>query len=117
MRVIERKTSIFCNVVVVYIVAQKPNPLCYSDLLLQLPRYLTFDRTRQIRPFYTEFCVYQKADGPKGTVNDTTATEEPQLPEVLCSKISRLYDTEGRLQQGCTSFFTLQRFGADSEDG
>ena len=73
---------------------------------IQLPRYLNFDRTRQLRPFSTEFCVYQKADRPE---------EADALPEVVCSKIERVYNYEGSLKQGCTSFFTFQRFGEGDE--
>jgi hypothetical protein len=40
----------------------------------------------------------------------------PALPELLCSKSSRLYSADGGLKQGCTSFFTLQRFGTDDAD-
>jgi hypothetical protein len=39
----------------------------------------------------------------------------PALPELLCSKSSRLYSADGGLKQGCTSFFTLQRFGTDGD--
>jgi hypothetical protein len=35
----------------------------------------------------------------------------PQLPKLVCSKIARVYNYEGRLKQGITSFFTLKRFG------
>jgi hypothetical protein len=98
--------------------------LLFVFIFLQLPRYLIFDRTRQIKPFYTEFCVFQStkakeengvsADGSGSLNNDE---EMPALPELLCSKISRLYSADGQLQQGCTSFFTLQRFGAtDAEE-
>jgi hypothetical protein len=48
--------------------------------------------------------------------DENTEDDMPALPEVLCSKISRLYNADGQLQQGCTSCFTLQRFGADAEE-
>jgi hypothetical protein len=78
---------------------------------IQVPRFLNFDRTRQIRPFYTEFCCYQKA--ALSTRED--AAEEIVLPNIVCSKISRVYNYEGRLKQGCTSFYSLKRFGLEDE--
>jgi hypothetical protein len=94
-----------------------------GSYVIQVPRYLRFDEgtgndaTRRIRPFYTEFSVFQSA----ATRIDTTDSEN--LPEVVCSKISRVYNYEGKLKQGITSFFNLQRFvneeeneGGDDED-
>lgn len=78
---------------------------------IQVPRFLNFDRTRQLRPFYTEFCCYQKT----ATVVGEGSDEEIVLPDVVCSKISRVYNYEGRLKQGCTSFYNLKRFGIDEE--
>jgi hypothetical protein len=70
-----------------------------------------------VRPFYTEFCVYQAADGiPKeGTDDALDSDEQVALPDVVCSKIARVYNYEGRLKQGCTSFFTFKRFGMEEE--
>ena len=78
---------------------------------IQVPRFLNFDRTRQLRPFYTEFCCYQKSTLPE----QENSQEEIALPDVVCSKISRVYNYEGRLKQGCTSFLSLKRFGMDDE--
>ena len=70
---------------------------------IQLPHYLNFDQTRQIRLFSTEFCVYQKAEVDQESSEDAMA-----LPELVCSKIERVYNYEGSLKQGCTSFFTFK---------
>ncbi|GAX24303.1 hypothetical protein FisN_4Lh415 [Fistulifera solaris] len=78
---------------------------------IQVPRFLNFDRTRQIRPFYTEFCCYLKA----ALLTREDAPEETVLPDIVCSKISRVYNYEGRLKQGCTSFYSLKRFGMEDE--
>jgi len=71
-----------------------------------------FDKTRQIRPFYTEFCVFQ------GTAPDEEENGggDLPLPDLVCSKISRVYNYEGNLKQGCTSFFTFKRFGTDKDE-
>jgi hypothetical protein len=41
--------------------------------------------------------------------NSETNEETIRLPELCCSKIARVYNFEGKLKQGCTSFFTLRR--------
>jgi hypothetical protein len=98
---------------------------------VQVPRYINFDpsaasisRTLS-KPFLTEFSVYQRAPSTnEGTkINSEiispsvesagTSVDEENLPELVCSKIGRLYNFEGRLKQGVTSFYTFKRFGAD----
>jgi hypothetical protein len=76
---------------------------------IQLPRYLNFnsEATKNVKPFFSEFCVYQSAEEAEA--------EGDALPEVCCSKISRVYNFEGKLKQGCTSFYTFKRFGSDGE--
>jgi hypothetical protein len=54
----------------------------------------------------------EESDASGGFNNDESM---PALPELLCSKSSRLYSADGGLKQGCTSFFTLQRFGTDED--
>lgn len=88
----------------------------YGCVSIQVPRFLKFDSTRRVRPFYTEFSVFQSADGePRPAVGNDISDVERQLPEVICSKISRVYNYEGKLKQGVTSFFSLQRFGGEDE--
>lgn len=43
--------------------------------------------------------------GTDGSADEVDIT----LPELCCSKIARVYNHEGSLKQGCTSFFTLRR--------
>lgn len=84
---------------------------------IHVPRFLRFDRSRRVRPFYTEFAVYQRSNDPVLTnpsIGDPIENSEA-LPEVICSKIARIYNYEGKLKQGVTSFFTLQRFGDEGE--
>ena len=83
----------------------------FVPVLSQLPRYLNFDLTRRIRPFYTEFCVYQKADDSQSKIGEES--DAVSLSDVVCSKSARVYNFEGRLKQGCTSFYTLKRFGTE----
>jgi hypothetical protein len=82
--------------------------------MMQVPRFLKFDSTRRVRPFYTEFSVYQSTDAPSTGVDDSSDDTTPLL-EVICSKIARVYNYDGKLKQGVTSFFTLQRFGSEGE--
>jgi hypothetical protein len=84
---------------------------------LQVPRYLNFDKASvsgTAKPFYTEFGLFQATEGKSQTFGDDE--EEISLPELCCSKISRVYNFEGRLKQGCTSFYTFQRFGMDETE-
>jgi hypothetical protein len=78
------------------------------------PRYLNFDQQNgnQKKPFCTEFCLYQATDAVEITQDNV---EERALPEVCCSKMYRVYNFQGKLKQGCTSIFTLQRFGEEEE--
>ena len=80
---------------------------------IQVPRYLTFDRTQSNarRPFATEFAVYQSA--PSDTPDDEN--EAAAMPKLVCSKSSRIYNFESLLKQGCTSFFTFKRFGTEKD--
>jgi hypothetical protein len=78
----------------------------HGSVSIQVPRYLKFDSTRRVRPLYTEFTVYQSSAA-------SSSDEADLLPELICSKISRLYNYEGKLKQGVSSFFTLQRFGSE----
>lgn len=80
---------------------------------VQVPRYLKFDK-RQVRPFTTEFTVFQSA--PKRSNAEDVSNDEPDLKDMICSKVSRVYNYEGRLKQGCTSFFTFKRFGTEKQD-
>lgn len=93
---------------------------------IQVPRYITFDTSssRTPKPFYTEFSIFQSVPTDDLTVGGATSKsvmdmsddDVQNLPDVVCSKICRLYDFEGKLKQGSTSFYTLRRFGLDNSD-
>ena len=63
---------------------------------------------KKVKPFYTEFCVYQSTG---------IEAKKEVLPDLYCSKIARLYNYEGKLKQGCSSFYTLNRYLSDEMDG
>lgn len=95
---------------------------------VQVPRYITFDpsstrSTTRSKPFYTEFCIFQSVTNEDSTVGGipsplgiSRSEGDMNLPEVVCSKICRLYSFDGKMKQGSTSFYTLQRFGIDDSD-
>lgn len=89
-----------------------------GSVSIQLPRYLTFDRTSNPRgngrPFCTEFAVYQSA--PPDTEIPDNEGDVSALPKLVCSKATRVYNYEGLLKQGCTSFFNFKRFGSEKDD-
>lgn len=69
-----------------------------------------------MKPFFTEFCVYQSADVQDDDEAETNSSgdgeeedAEIKLPELCCSKNARVYNYQGNLKQGCSSFFTLRR--------
>jgi hypothetical protein len=87
---------------------------------VQVPRYVNFDptattsRTSAVtKPFYTEFSVFQGATPTTDQCSDGIPLTEKDL---CCSKISRLYNFEGKLKQGCTSFYTFKRFEVEDDD-
>ena len=89
--------------------------LVLGSVSMQLPRYLNFDSSassnRPAKPFVTEFCLYQSSG--IGELTEQTVDETP-LPDIICSKISRVYNYQGtRLKQGVSSFYTLSRYGED----
>lgn len=116
--------------------------------IIQVPQYVNFDDdggTSLLKPFYTEFALFQATesenkdsnDEDDNTDDDTTTTvkellddiesksieelllleEEAMknLPQLICSKISRIYNYQGKLKQGSTSFFQLKRFGTEED--
>ena len=94
---------------------------------IYVPRYLNFEQKgSNPKPFYTEFALCQST--PAGNGNDGKQESLPRLgaevdeeeslqfPVLCLSRSSRVYNHEGRLKQGCTSFFTFKRFGVDDDD-
>ena len=91
-------------------------------------------RSSSQTPFLTEFGVFQQStivnaqDSEDtsvsslplaGSLTDDELLQEldtmdgPALPELVCSKVARIYNFEGSLKQGCSSFYTLKRFGSE----
>jgi hypothetical protein len=63
-------------------------------------------------PYLTEFIEFLKPDKPQIAKSD----EEP-VPEGFCSRITRLYNLDGSLNQASTGFFSLNRIEVEgSED-
>ena len=92
---------------------------------VQVPRYVNFDPSATtpraaavIKPFFTEFGIFQSALLPEGPDEDgiIDVNVKSDKEEICCSKIGRLYNFEGRLRQGCTSFYTFKRFEVDEDD-
>jgi hypothetical protein len=86
-----------------------------GSVSIQAPRYLNFDKDaskKAVKPFFTEFCLYQATEGGKMDASDEN---ESSLPELCCSKISRVYNYAGQLKQGISSFYTFKRFGVEEE--
>jgi hypothetical protein len=84
-----------------------------GSVSVQVPRYLNFDKgasKKAVEPFFTEFCLYQSTEDGKMDASDE---DEGSLPELCCSKISRVYNYAGQLKQGVSSFYTFKRFGVE----
>jgi len=89
-----------------------------GSVYIKAPRSLSFScSTGRVRPFFTEFAVFQKKNCAKSTFADALRnanTEESSFaakhlnsPEIFCSAQTRLYGSDGRLQQGTSSFYNL----------
>jgi len=92
---------------------------------VQVPRYVNFDPSATTsraaavtKPFYTEFGIFQSGFASNDSNSDglVNIKGNSNLEEICCSKIGRLYNFEGRLKQGCTSFCTFKRFDVDDDD-
>jgi len=96
-----------------------------GSFFVRLPRYVNFDPSATtsravavLKPFYTEFGIFQNGSPQNGVNSDgvVDVIEKSNAGEIFCSKIGRLYNFEGRLKQGCTSFYTFNRFDVDDDD-
>lgn len=90
---------------------------------IQAPRYLSFDQAAgRSKPFFTEFGIFQSnevesdKDSSKVIIDVDGEDKDLKFPVLCFSKISRVYNYEGRLKQGATSFYTFKRFGVDDVD-
>lgn len=88
---------------------------------IRAPRYLSFDQ-KKAKPFYTEFAIFQTTKVGDESSRMLEAMDidsdggDVKFPSLCFSKISRVYNHEGRLKQGSTSFYTFKRFGIDETD-
>lgn len=65
-----------------------------------------------MQPFHTEFAIFQKRSLPASEMkNEIGLSEEEafQAPELFCSKLTRLYGTDGKLSQATSTFFSIDR--------
>eukprot|EP00591_Stephanopyxis_turris_P000417 CAMPEP_0195525198 /NCGR_PEP_ID=MMETSP0794_2-20130614/25503_1 /TAXON_ID=515487 /ORGANISM="Stephanopyxis turris, Strain CCMP 815" /LENGTH=496 /DNA_ID=CAMNT_0040655597 /DNA_START=376 /DNA_END=1866 /DNA_ORIENTATION=+ len=78
---------------------------------IKAPRSLSFSYSSgKVQPFFTEFGVFQNRiiEEEKEDSKDDNDEMPPQnMPELFYSRLTRLYDSDGRLSQGTTSFFNL----------
>ncbi|KAL7487549.1 hypothetical protein ACHAW6_013144 [Cyclotella cf. meneghiniana] len=72
------------------------------------PRYLAFSRSQHSggEPKLTEYIVFYKPD-------PSMLSNEDSMPEEYCSKITRLYNSDGSLMQGSTGFFSMTKHAVD----
>mmetsp|Transcript_3956 Transcript_3956/g.6043 ORF Transcript_3956/g.6043 Transcript_3956/m.6043 type:complete len:297 (+) Transcript_3956:878-1768(+) len=82
-----------------------------GSVLVKVPRTLSFSfSTGKMKNFYTEFAVFQKRN-----VEDQTNQKEDDSGkpvELFCSRLTRLYGTNGKLIQASSSFFELDRLNS-----
>lgn len=89
-----------------------------GPISLQAPRYLNFDQEgnkMSEKPFVTELTLYQSATTQQDASGDDLESL-PSLPDLYCSKISRVYNFEGKLKQGISSFYKFERFGGGEDE-
>jgi len=77
------------------------DPTTSSFFSQQAPRFLTSQRQGSALPMHTEFALFQKPD-------ESSTDDDIDGKDVCCSRVTRLYNDDGTLQQGCTSFFVLK---------
>ena len=51
----------------------------------------------------TEFALFQRPEDEKDVIEDVDGFDD-----ICCSRITRLYNDDGTLKQGCTSFFVIK---------
>jgi hypothetical protein len=87
-----------------------------GSAFVHAPMYLDFDRNPKSQPFYSELMVFQREDKASQSSSPMDADDEIELPEVICSKLSRVYSAKGDFLQGVSSFYTLKRFGSEKDN-
>ena len=83
----------------------------YGSVFIKAPRFLTSQRQGSALPMLTEFAIFQKPEPESGEELD-----ESKVDDICCSRISRLYNDDGSLKQGCTSFFVLKPMVTEIDD-
>jgi len=92
----------------------------FESVYIKAPKWLSFTtKSKQTKkpPLMTEFAVFTKEENDSPAADDiidlkqqlgsneyTTTSREGDT--TCCSLMTRLYNSQGRLQQGCTGFFT-----------
>jgi len=74
----------------------------FGPVFVKAPRFLTSQRQGSALPMLTEFALFQKPEA------DGDEFESDGQNSICCSRITRLYNDDGSLKQGCTSFFVLK---------
>merc|ERR1712238_611857 len=72
-----------------------------GSVLVKVPRMLSFSQvTGNVQPFHTEFAVFLSREmNQKIDVVDMENISDASLPEMFCSKLTRLYGNNGKLSQ------------------
>lgn len=73
----------------------------FDSVYAKASRFLTTQRQGSSLPMLTEFALFQKS-------KETSIEDSENGKDLYCSRITRLYNDDGTLAQGATSFFTLQ---------
>jgi hypothetical protein len=81
----------------------------FGSVFVKAPRFLTSQRQGSALPMLTEFALFQKPEA------DDDEKDSDGHDGICCSRISRLYNDDGSLKQGCTSFFVLKPIVDESD--
>jgi len=73
----------------------------FGSVYAKASRFLTQQRQGSALPMLSEFALFQR---PEDQDNDAFGTPK----DICCSRITRLYNDDGSLKQGSTSFFLLK---------
>mmetsp|Transcript_29686 Transcript_29686/g.45409 ORF Transcript_29686/g.45409 Transcript_29686/m.45409 type:complete len:564 (+) Transcript_29686:170-1861(+) len=85
----------------------------FGSVFMKASRFLTSQRQGRTLPMLTECAVFQKAESDIIDVNVDNNLGLGEDDDVCCSRITRLYNDDGTLKAGCTSFFTLKPVAVD----
>lgn len=73
----------------------------FGSVYAKASRFLTYQRQGSALPMLSEFALFQR---PEDQDNDASGAPK----DICCSRITRLYNDDGTLKQGSTSFFLLK---------